>query len=223
MPQFTTVFYDTLTRSINNIKLQPLNLGGTSIGNGGPPGGFIGWLPQTRVSYDDLELDSLTTSGTPSLVDNLNHIRSRLSSVEKNAYGSFYMDDGNQVITISSAGVYYQVPSGMSSGTTHNMTFQNGRELKCTISGVYNVNWQMSVAIGSANQHIEGLVMVNSTAKEETTAATHVQNASDEQSLGGTGILTLNINDVVKLGIENETGTNNITVSHANLSLYLIS
>ena len=67
-------------------KVQPLilgGIGGASGGAGGPPGGFVGYLPQTRVSYDTTEA---ALSGTPpsgaSLLDNLNHIRYRVSVVE---------------------------------------------------------------------------------------------------------------------------------------------
>jgi len=56
---------------------RPLNLGGVSVpsGTGGPPGGFIGQLPQNRVTYDFVEASN---SGMPasgwSIIDNLNHI-----------------------------------------------------------------------------------------------------------------------------------------------------
>jgi len=83
--------YDkTILGYIENVKMQilsrPLNLGGvTSLsgGVGGPPGGFVGQLPQTKVTYD---LSELASSGLPvsgwSLLDNLNHIRYRLNTLE---------------------------------------------------------------------------------------------------------------------------------------------
>lgn len=65
---------------------RPLWLGGVasaSGGAGGPPGGFSGWLPQKRVAYDTSELaaSGLPVSGI-SLLDNLNHIRYRLNTLE---------------------------------------------------------------------------------------------------------------------------------------------
>jgi hypothetical protein len=71
-------------------RMTPLNLGGVSGpsgGGGGPPGGILGWLPQNRVAYDESELELSTTSGIPSLVDNLNHIRYRLSGIENGLVG----------------------------------------------------------------------------------------------------------------------------------------
>jgi len=94
------VILDLLESTAKNIKAHPLNLGGvTGVGGGvgGPPGGFIGWLPQTRVAYDEDEFATLATSGVPSLLDNLNHIRYRLESLES---GTLIVDDwdGNPTI-----------------------------------------------------------------------------------------------------------------------------
>jgi hypothetical protein len=68
-----------------NMKAQPVNLGGISGaggGEGGPPGGFIGWLLQTRVAYDTDEAATLDTVGSGTLLDNLNHIRYRIETLE---------------------------------------------------------------------------------------------------------------------------------------------
>lgn len=63
---------------------KPLTLGGLSSsggGYGGPPGGFVGWLPQSRVAYDYTEATTLDTPGSGlSLLDNLNHIRALIGS-----------------------------------------------------------------------------------------------------------------------------------------------
>lgn len=75
-----------------------MNLGGVSGpagGFGAPPGGFIGQLPQTRVSYDEDELASLSTPASGmSLLDNLNHIRYRLDLVESGS-SITVIDDNN--------------------------------------------------------------------------------------------------------------------------------
>jgi len=63
-------------------------LGGTSGsggGSGGPPGGFIGQLAQRYSTYDLSE--AATLSGSGSLVDNLNHIRYRVQSLEETSSG----------------------------------------------------------------------------------------------------------------------------------------
>lgn len=71
---------DNAKREILN---RPLNLGGvpgSGGGRGGPPGGFTGYLPQSRVAYDTDEYATITGSGN--LVDNLNHIRYRITVLE---------------------------------------------------------------------------------------------------------------------------------------------
>ena len=75
---------DLINSAQRNANLRPLNLGGTSSpygGTGGPPGGIVGVLPQTKVAYDESELAAITTSGTPSLLDNLNHIRYEIENI----------------------------------------------------------------------------------------------------------------------------------------------
>lgn len=98
-------YFNALERKL---KAAPINLGGiisVSGGTGGPPGGYIGMLPQTRVAYDITEAEiSGFVSGTPysggvlvnaSLLDNLNHIRYRLNVLEVANGGGFaiYEDD----------------------------------------------------------------------------------------------------------------------------------
>jgi len=81
---FSYTILEYINNAIRNNSIQPLNLGGISSSGGGsgtPPGGFVGYLPQTRVAYDLSESEDITSSG--SLLDNLNHMRYRLSSVEE--------------------------------------------------------------------------------------------------------------------------------------------
>ena len=62
---------------------QPLNLGGTvSSGSFSRPTGYIGYLPQTRISYDPFEVSSSGISSTATLLDNMNHVRYRLDDLE---------------------------------------------------------------------------------------------------------------------------------------------
>lgn len=96
MSQFSYTFFKYLDEVKRTLLLSPTILGGFSSGSGGsggPPGGFQGFLPQTRVAYDTTEAEiqgfispnpynpsGVLVSG--SLLDNLNHIRYRISVVE---------------------------------------------------------------------------------------------------------------------------------------------
>lgn len=88
MSRYEQQFFEYLEALKRYINVQPLILGatyGSGGGLGGRAGGFIGTLPQTRVSYDLTESETLYTppdySGA-SLLDNLNHIRYRIGIVE---------------------------------------------------------------------------------------------------------------------------------------------
>ena len=83
--QYENMLIDMINASQRSAMARPVNLGGVagpSGGVGGPPGGFVGWLPQTRVGYDTDEFALNTTASGATLLDNLNHIRYRLSVVE---------------------------------------------------------------------------------------------------------------------------------------------
>jgi hypothetical protein len=82
-------FAETLEQRLLNLKRQieiaPIVLGGVAASGGGlpgRPGGFLGRLPQGRVTYDYSELALSGSAGSPTLLDNLNHIRYRLAVVE---------------------------------------------------------------------------------------------------------------------------------------------
>jgi hypothetical protein len=108
-------YEDTLFSIFESLKYSlqaaPMNLGGISDsggGTGGPAGGFIGVLPQTRVAYDYSEIEadtsavSILNSGE-SLLDNLNKIRYRVRTVENliesgEVGGTITVEDGGVII-----------------------------------------------------------------------------------------------------------------------------
>jgi hypothetical protein len=96
---FDQQFFKYFQQLDRKLLARSLNLGGSPYGGGSPPGGFIGYLPQDRVSYDTVELESNATPASGiSLVDNLNHIRYRLGAIEGTVVGSgggvnIYEDD----------------------------------------------------------------------------------------------------------------------------------
>jgi hypothetical protein len=95
---FDQTIIHAIDTAIRNSRVSPLFLGGT-VGSGGgvgsPPGGYIGYLPQTRVSYDLSELAASGFAGSGmSLLDNLNHIRYRLQTLESGTSSvNVYLND----------------------------------------------------------------------------------------------------------------------------------
>lgn len=91
MAKLETTVLEMLENTARNLRVTPLNLGGLSGadgGGGGPPGGFVGQLPQREVTYDTTEAATLFTPASGmSLVDNLNHIRYRIGEIETTISG----------------------------------------------------------------------------------------------------------------------------------------
>lgn len=90
MQDYERMVLDLINISQRQTLAKALVLGGApsvSGGAGGPPGGFVGYLPQKRVAYD---MSEIASSGIPisgaSLYDNLNHIRYRINVLES-GYG----------------------------------------------------------------------------------------------------------------------------------------
>lgn len=104
-------FVEILNKKLDDLKRyadnRPLILGGIASSGGGiagRPTGYIGHLPQSRVTYDKLEASlSGTDAGSPSLLDNLNHIRYRLTDLESGS--TVNLDDlGDVVIATPASG-----------------------------------------------------------------------------------------------------------------------
>lgn len=100
--KFEYTVLELIESASRNNRALPLNLGGVGGalgGPGGPAGGIIGWLPQTRVAYDETEAATLATAPSGlnapsgwSLLDNLNHIRYRIEQLEVGS-GIIIVDD----------------------------------------------------------------------------------------------------------------------------------
>jgi hypothetical protein len=90
-------YFDTLVRFL---RAQPINLAGIAAPSGGQAGGpgYIGYLPQTRVAYDQTEAATQDTAISGSLLDNLNHIRYQITTLSGIAAGGVIIkDDGIMV------------------------------------------------------------------------------------------------------------------------------
>lgn len=113
MSKYDTTLFQYFQNLKRQIQVSPLNLGGTAVSSGGPPGGFTGYLPQNRVGYDTVEAaisgfsdpNAYNSSGVlvnANLIDNLNHIRYRLGTVEELAFtGNYISVEQDQVLVAS--------------------------------------------------------------------------------------------------------------------------
>ena len=133
-------------------------------------------------------------------------------------YGSMSGDNINTTIAISDSAVYYPV-TGLSTGAVNGFTYATS-VLTAVYAGKYKVDWSISFHIASgAGKNIEGEVMINTTAQDNTSAHRLIGTGTDTGNMGGTGIITLAVDDTVKLSVKNTTDTVDVVVDHANISL----
>jgi hypothetical protein len=90
-------YFDTLVRFL---RAQPINLAGITAPSGGQGGGagYIGYLPQTRVAYDETEAATQDTAVSGSLLDNLNHIRYQITTLSGIAAGGVIVKDDGVIV-----------------------------------------------------------------------------------------------------------------------------
>ena len=144
-------FFEYLENLKRYILTQPLALGGTagySGGGGGNPTGYVGYLPQTRISYDysENEIETLSPSGV-SLLDNLNYIRYRIADLESTEGVRYIEDLSDQV-------------DGAETEFTTTYIFQEN-----AINVFYNGLSQLPASISSGN----GLFVLDFTPVSEST------------------------------------------------------
>ena len=167
---FERFFYEILTNVTRYIESRPLHLGGSSGasgGEGGRPGGYVGYLPQTRVAYDTTEAATLATSGSPSLVDNLNHIRYRIQDLESTITVSGLTIEKDNVPIVSNirtidfrGGVIVEDGGNYSANVF--ITLSGFGESIYVPSGVYNVNLSNQITGNTATFTLPETAIPNS-------------------------------------------------------------
>jgi len=132
-------------------------------------------------------------------------------------YGSMYANNVTQAVEILLADTMYEIAGGFSAGACSGMTFQNSKELLVLTAGKYLINWQISFEIDSSNG-IAGAVLINGSEALQTSAIRYVM-SGDPDSVSGTGILTLAMNDLISLGLASLNSACNVVMRYANLTL----
>lgn len=137
-------------------------------------------------------------------------------------YGSMYNHDVSTIVTISFIGTPVRVPSGFTVGQLNFATFDNNREITVIKAGRYKVVWSVSFTSVSANQEIEGSLMVDNVFNDQCTAHRRIATATDTGAMSGTCILDLDADSAISIGILNETSTANVIIEHANMTLSMV-
>lgn len=132
-------------------------------------------------------------------------------------YGHAYGSSISQSVTIPFASTFVEVSAGLTGGLTNNFTFMNNHQLQCNSAGTYKVSFSMSVMSGTANEILEGAIMVNGTALLLATSDTEASVANHPGCVSASCIVTLANNDLVSLAVMNQTAAHNITLTQASL------
>lgn len=136
------------------------------------------------------------------------------------AYGEMYADDINKTVTIAQASTYYPVTDfGLSSTDVYGMHLEDTSGLRVAKAGKYILNFNATMKCATANQNVSALGFVNTTPMPSTEGSALIGTANAAASIGGCGIITLEAGDLVRLGVENETGANNLIITHCTFTL----
>jgi hypothetical protein len=136
-------------------------------------------------------------------------------------YGSMYGDDISQAVVVVAANTSYEVGGSLLTSLcdTNAWTFQNSKELKCLVQGIYLITWSMTVSCVSASQGISGCVMEDGVANVASTNHGFGESAAAPVSLSGSVIISVAVNGLISLAAANNTSTDDLVVQHANLTI----
>ena len=135
-------------------------------------------------------------------------------------YGALWQYELGTEVVINTIGVF-ELISGMSDGDDEGFIFQNDRELLVKEPGKYVINWNICFN-NSNNTTWEAGVGINRTVQENTIGCRKL-GAVDTGSMGGTGVITLEIDDIVTLEMANLTNTSNAVIDSCGLTLIKIA
>lgn len=133
-----------------------------------------------------------------------------------NFYGTMWQNGDATEITIGTKDVFEPI-GGMSNGSDVGFTFSDAQKLTCTEKGKYQVVWNICFEDGNIKTYSGG-ILINDSIQTNTVGCRQL-GAVDVGSMGGNGIVTLDVGDIVELGIANNTDTSNPFIDSANMSL----
>ena len=141
-----------------------------------------------------------------------------------NWYGSMFQYRESNTIDVLVANTWYIVDE-METGLNRGFTFQNAQELKCTKAGTYKVDWSACFRDGGERE-FEFAIFVNSTHEESTSACfkfDEIEENPVSATVGGTGIIILERDDLVTLRVKGINTTSDPTVEIASVALIRVN
>jgi len=151
--------------------------------------------------------------------DQVWHEISRSIARATGIYGEMFGDNISETVTIGATDTFVEVGGSLSTGVVRGVTFQNSKELKILTAGDYLINFAIGVKTTTANDEVEGRIMINSTSSPTSSTHSTLPKANVSEEISGTTILTLAVDDVVKVAVANHNAVRDIIIEHLNLSI----
>lgn len=133
--------------------------------------------------------------------------------------GEMYNFNTPTAVTIGSANTWVAIASGFTGGDNEGVTFQNARELKIVTAGTYLVQWSLSLDAAAANVEVEGGILVNGTVNEKSVCHLFFATANDTGTLKSQAWIDLVADDIITLGVNNNTSATNVSMEHSNVNI----
>ena len=136
-------------------------------------------------------------------------------------YAEGYVEAGLDTIEIDVAGGFRRVPvdeGGITSGFT---VVQDSIAIVAT-AGVYVMNYDMSLTLGSTADAALAGVRVNATVKDDGRTKATIGVNGDEINLAGHTLLSLSAGDTISVVLTNTENANDIVLNYSNFSCWLL-
>lgn len=238
MAKYNINLFEYFEANKRNVLVTPLNLGGiagSGGGTGGPPGGFTGQLPQSRVAYDTTEaaylgfaepgaIDASGVVVSASLLDNLAHIRYRLNTLEDGSIAIFDDDvlvaSGIAILDLKGDFVYtnYVAPNEVEVTISGKKTFTDLDDTPSNYTGQGN----KFVSVKGDTTGLEFITISGAADnfKVKVSANDTTEDFLENKIVAGSGIQVSTLNDgsdedvQVAIGTHTHTEANILNLSH---------
>ncbi len=132
-------------------------------------------------------------------------------------YGSLFQSENSNTIFLTDTTNFFLIDD-MNYGLSNGFTFDGNSHLRALESGVYKVDWSLSFD-DLASRSFEAGVTIDSSIEQATLSQIRTVNANDQSSFSGTGIISIDANQLVALEIRAITSSSTITIEQAGLTL----
>ena len=146
----------------------------------------------------------------------------RITKQNPHAEGGLEQYNTGATVVVSAMNTLYEVTAGW---TTYHLdgvkTDDNGRFI-IQNAGDYKIVWHLSVYLSTANQAVEGGILVNGKNLQRAYAHCYQQTANTKTNMGSNGVFELDKGDAISIGVANTTSTEDIVIEHASFSIVRI-